>query len=119
MTTKRTLSRQLADARAQIRRLADAREDAVGTAGTEHFNVVRLAKQLAEAREENDALRRRLEARLTTTAPADWAEERSVLRRALVLCERARASLDAQCRQLGAVNDRMNRELHDRAEVAG
>jgi hypothetical protein len=117
MPTKRTLTRQLADARAQVRRLTDERDQARAAAGTGGFNTTYLAKQLDEAREENDRLRRRLDARrLVPAAPEGWRKERSRLRLDLALSERARAALDAQVLQLGAANDRLNREAYDRAQ---
>jgi hypothetical protein len=77
MPTKRSLNRQLADARAQVRRLADAREEATADAVTEHFGVAYLSKQLDEAREENARLRRQMVARPTTpaVAPDAWPAE--------------------------------------------
>jgi hypothetical protein len=120
MPTKRSLNRQLADARAQVRRLADARTEAVSDAGTERFNTARLAKHLSESREEVDELRKQLAARPTTpaVAPDSWPAERARLRQKLDLSERARASLDAQVLQLGLVNEQQAREAYDRAVAA-
>ncbi|MGW5352239.1 hypothetical protein ACWERV_17220 [Streptomyces sp. NPDC004031] len=118
MTTKRTLRRHLAEANQQIRRLADAREDAVGTAGTEHFNVVRLARQLDQAREENEELRRRLKAAPAAAVPDAWKAERSELLRRLRQREEACASLDAQVRQLGRINEQQAAEAYNREEAA-
>lgn len=115
MPTKRSLNRQLADARAQIRRLTEQRDDARSDAGTEHFGTRYLAKQLDDVREENEELRRQL----ATAAPGPgpgriaWARIRQELR----LSERARASLDAQLLQLGQTNERLNREAYERSEA--
>jgi hypothetical protein len=120
MPTKRSLNRQLADARAQVRRLADAREEATADAVTEHFGVAYLSKQLDEAREENARLRRQMVARPTTpaVAPDAWPAERARLRQLLDLAQRARASLDAQVLQLGQINEQQAREAYDRAVAA-
>jgi hypothetical protein len=119
MPTKRTLARQLADARQQVRDLVDERDKALGSAATGGFNTRRLAQQLNEAREENDSLRRQLdEQQPPAPAPDAWKTERSELLRRLRLVEEARASLDAQLVQLGGINDWMCREAYDRAEAA-
>lgn len=91
MPTKRTLTRQLTDARAEIRRLAEKRQDATEAAGTGQFNTARLARQITEAREENDKLRRRLADRPAAPVPDAWKAERSRLMQRLALSERARA----------------------------
>ena len=115
MTTKRTLRRQLADAQAQIRRLADDRADAREDADTGTANTGRLCRQLDALREENTLLRRRLRAAAETAPPASWRRERSRLVRELDLSQRARAALDAQVRELGAANDHLSREAYDQA----
>lgn len=115
MPTKRTLTRQLQDARAQIRDLVEKRDEAAGAAGTEHFNVVRLVKQVNEARDEIDELRRQLNALPKTPSPDAWKTERARLRQRLELAERARISLDAQLMTLTLANDAMSREAYDRA----
>lgn len=119
MPTKRTLTRQLADARTQIRRLADARDDAVEDVGTGSFSTRYLAKQLTAAREEIDALHHQLdERRPSGPVPAAWKAERARWRQRLDLSERARASLDTQILQLGQANERLTREAYQRAEDA-
>jgi len=115
VTTKRTLRRPLAEAEAQNRRLADARQDARDDAGTEHFNVRRLAQQLDAAREENAKLRAAAGRAAAAPAPAVWRRERSQLKRELDLARRASAALDARVRELGAANDALSREAYDRA----
>jgi hypothetical protein len=119
MPTKRTLVRQLADANRRIRTLVDERDHAIGDAGSEHFNTRRLAKQLSEARDENDLLRRELAAgRPAAPAPDAWKAERSVLRRALHLRDRACRSLTQQIADLQAANEALCGEAADRATAA-
>lgn len=110
MPTKRTLSRQLADARARVQQLVDERDEAVGDAGTEHSNVTRLARQLSETRDQLDALQRKHDG----NQPAPGEDLRDA-RRALMLSERARASLDAQLVTVQAANDSLCREAVTRA----
>lgn len=116
MPTKRTLTRQRDDALAQVRRLVDARDDALKDADTGEFNTRRLAGQVADLREENEQLHRQLKARPAAPDTAAWTRERSELRRALHLSERARARLDEHVRMLGQVNEQQAAELYDRAQ---
>jgi hypothetical protein len=116
MTTKRTLRRLLAEEKDKNRRLADGRTEAREDADTGQFNTAYLAQQVDKLREENNELARRLKAAAVAPPPAGWQRERSRLRRALDLSERARAALDDRVLQLGAANDRLNREAYDRAQ---
>lgn len=119
MPTKRTLARELASARQRVRSLVDERDQAVSDAGSEHFSVKYLAKQLDEAREEIAQLRRALADRPSPPAVPDaWKKERSRLLRDLDLSQRARGALDAVCRELTGINDRLNRQAQDRAVAA-
>lgn len=119
MPTKRSLNRQLADARAQVRRLIDERDTATSTAGTGQFSTRYLARQLSEARDEIDHLTRKLtDQQPEPPAPDAWKRERARWRQRLDLSERARASLDTQILQLGQANERLNREAYERAEAA-
>lgn len=110
MPTKRTLTRQLADARKRVQQLVNERDEAVGNAGTGQANVARLAKQLSETRDQLDALQRKHDG----DRPAPGEELRDA-RRALMLSERARASLDAQLVTVPAANDSLWREAVTRA----
>jgi hypothetical protein len=107
MPTKRTLTRQLTDAQQQVKRLVDERDKALRAAGTGGFNTSYLARQLTDARDEAAALRQQLDARRPAAPDTEaWKRERSELRRQLRLSEEARASLDAQILQLGAINEK-------------
>lgn len=70
------------------------------------------AEQLAEARDEIDALRK---APPADPAPADWQAERRDLRRELMLVKRARAALVDQVEELRACNHALSREAMGRA----
>lgn len=110
MPTKRTLTRQLADAHGRIQQLVDERDEALGNAGTGQSNVTRLARQLSEVRDELDALQRKHDA----DRPAAGDELRAA-RRALMLSERARASLDEQLVAARAEIESLCREAVARA----
>ena len=117
MPTKRTLTRQLADARRHIERLVEQRDEAHGDTTAAIGNQRRLAQQLTEALDEADRLRKELADRPVAGRPG-WDRERARLRQELALSERARASLDAQVRQLSDINDRLNRAAYDRTVAA-
>ena len=110
MDTRRTLRQKLADLQ---RRYADAvtkRDAAERLARTELFNVKRLAGQLSQARDELDTLHRKIGA----DRPSPAAELRDA-RRALMLSERARRSLDEQLATVQAANEALCREAVDHA----
>jgi len=113
MPTKRYLARQLADAQQRNRELVDQREEALGDAGSEHFNTTRLAKQLNEARDEADDLRRELAAR--PPAPSNVRSDQARLRQRFALSERARRQLVDQIEELRRCNDDLSRQAVDRA----
>lgn len=121
MPTKRTLSRQLADARAQIRDLVDERDEAREWV-EEHLASSRpdVAAQLTRERDQAErelaaagkvvvALRQQLAGRPTSSA------ELRDARRALTLAERARRTLADQLAVVQAANDAMRRERVDAA----
>jgi hypothetical protein len=120
MPTKRSLNRQLADARAQVRRLADARTEATSDAGPSDSTPPASPSSWTRPGRRSTELRRQLAARPTTpaVAPDAWPAERARLRQLLDLSERARASLDAQVLQLGQINEQQAREAYDRAVAA-
>jgi uncharacterized coiled-coil DUF342 family protein len=108
MDTRRTLRQKLATAQAQRADAIRQRDEARSAAETGQFAVKRLAAQVTETRNERDTLQHKLDAGLPTPA----AELRDA-RRALMLSERARASLDAQLATVQAANEAMCRELAD------
>jgi chromosome segregation ATPase len=108
MDTRRTLRQQRDDFQRLYADACAERDEARRTADTERFNVKRLAGQVVEARDERAALQQKLDA----DRPTPTAELRDA-RRALMLSERARASLDAQIASLQAANEAMCKELAD------
>lgn len=110
METRRTLREERDIARTQRRAAIEQCDAAVKDAVIERSNVKRLAGQLSETRDELDALQRKHEA----DRPAPSEELRNA-RRALMLSERARASLDAQLVTVQAANDSLCREAVTRA----
>lgn len=127
MPTKRTLSRQLADARAQIRDLVDERDEAREALKSrerveEHLATSRpdVVAQLTRERDQAErelaaagkvviALRQQLAGRPTSSA------ELRDARRVLMLAERARRTLADQLAVVQAANDAMRRERVDAA----
>lgn len=110
MNTRRTLRSQRDHARDQRDRAYEQLEDALESADTGRFTTKRLAHQLTEARDQVDALTRKL----NDDRPTPAAELRDA-RRALMLSERARASLDAQLATVQAANEALCRAAVDRA----
>ncbi|WP_433893067.1 hypothetical protein [Streptomyces sp. CA-111067] len=113
MPTKRTLTRQLADARRQRDAAYEARDVALKDADGERFNTRRLSRQISDARDEIDALRK--EATEPAPAPAGPAVEPQTTRRELLLVNRARRALVDQIEELRRCNDDLSREAVDRA----
>lgn len=115
MPTKRTLTRQLDQAREGRDRAIKQRDEARSSAAAAIGNQRRMAGQLTEVRDELDQARAELKDRPAAQTPAEWAQERARLRQQLALSERARAALDAQLLQVGRANDALSREAYDRS----
>lgn len=123
MPTKRTLARQLEEARAQIRTLVDerdeARKDLAGRQWTERYLASSRDDLVVKLTRERDAAVRSLRAteddladarRRLADRPAPAVELRDA-RRALMLSERARRSLDEQLSTMQKANEAMCLEL--------
>jgi len=109
------------DIQDQLIRRTRERDDAIAerdaankTAEAERFNVQRLAAQLSGVRDEVDTLKN--QPAPVTEPPGTELRE---ARRALMLSEQARASLDAQLATVQAANEAMCREAVDRAALEG
>lgn len=122
MPTKRTLRQQLADARDQIRRLVDERDEAIKDLASRtwvdrHLTTSRDDLAITRTRERDAALRtlRTTEDQLAaaraelSARPAGAAELRDARRR-LLLADTARRSLAEQLAVVQAANDAMSRE---------